>query len=233
LQYTNILKEKKDGDNMIKNQKIIFLYALILTVIVFNFGIFMGYMLETSRINKINAIYLNDELSLLDQIIQKSSIDKINASCEALIKENIKFADRIYEEALTIERYENANRINNEIIFQHKRIDLLRTFFLMNSLEIKDRCNSNYNIIVYFYQYNNPDIQKSSKQRFFSEALMNIKQKYGSNLMLIPLSGDNDIPSINLIRDSYNITQLPSILINGKTVLTDIKSIEEIEKYLN
>ncbi|NMB66753.1 hypothetical protein GYA25_01695 [Candidatus Woesearchaeota archaeon] len=218
---------------MIKNQKIIFLYALILTVIVFNLGIFMGYMLETSRINKINTIYLNDELSLLDQIIQKSSIDRINASCEGLIKENIKFADRIYEEGLTIERYENANRINNEIIFQHKRIDLLRTFFFMNSLEIKDKCNSNYNIIVYFYQYNNPDIQKSSKQRFFSDVLMNLKQKYGSNIMLIPLSGDNDIPSINLIMDNYNITYLPSILINEKTVLTDIKSIDEIEKYLN
>jgi len=217
---------------MIKNQKMVFLYALILTIIVFNLGIFMGYMLETSRINKINTIYLNNELDLLDQIIQKDSNNLINISCQSQTDENIKFANRIYEEALTIERYENANKMNKEIIFQHKRFDLLRTFFLMNSINIKSKCNLDYNIIVYFYQYNNPDISISSKQRFFSDLLMNLKEKYGSKIMLIPLSGDNNLPSINMIMNAYNITQLPSILIDEKVVLTNINSAEDIEKYL-
>ena len=40
------------------SQKYILLYALILTLVVFNIGVFMGYMLESSRIGKINKLYL-------------------------------------------------------------------------------------------------------------------------------------------------------------------------------
>lgn len=56
---------------MINNQKYIFLYALIATLVVFNLGIFMGYMLESSRLDKINTLYSNAELELFDQMAQR------------------------------------------------------------------------------------------------------------------------------------------------------------------
>jgi len=193
----------------------------------------MGYMLETSRINKINSLYLNTEIELLDQIIQKEASGVLSPSCKILIEENIKFGDSIYAEAQIIEEYENANQMSAEIEFQHKRFDLLRTLFLTNSIKIKQGCNSSYHNIVYLYQYNDPDTAQSSKQRFFSNALRELKEKYGSEIMLIPIAGDNDIPSVNLLRDNYNITQLPSVLIDEKVVLTEIGSLEELENYLN
>jgi len=112
-----------------KNQKYFFLYALILTIVIFNLGIFMGYRLESSRIDKINGMYLDAETELLDQMIQKDALSIIDLNCESLVKENILFGDKIFEEALTIQRYEEANKINDDIIFQHRRFDLLRTLF--------------------------------------------------------------------------------------------------------
>ena len=109
-------------------QKYIFLYALILTIIVFNVGIFLGYKMESLRINKINSMYLESEIELLDQMTQKSSIETIGLNCSLLAKENIDFGDRIFEEAKTIQKYEDANRINSDIIIQHKRFDALRYF---------------------------------------------------------------------------------------------------------
>ena len=217
---------------MIKNQKYIFLYALVLTFIIFNFGIFMGYMLESSRIDKINKLYLEAEMELLDQRIQKDAMEIIDFDCDALVEENIKFADKIYEEALLIQRYENANRINKNIIFEHKRYDLLRTLFWINSMRIKEKCNSDYHNLVYFYKYNNPSIEQKSKQRFFSKLLFQIKEKFGSNVMLIPIAGDNDISSINLLLDKYKIEELPVILIDEKFLIYDLESMEDIEKYL-
>ena len=222
------------GDNMeiIKNQKHIFLYALILTFIVFNFGIFMGYMLESSRINKINTLYLNAETELLDQIIQKDTLEILDLNCDILIEENIKFADRIYNEALLIQKYEDANRINDDIMFQHKRFDLLRALFWINSMKIKQKCNASYHNLVYFYKYNNPSLEQKSKQQFFSNLLREIKEKRGSNVMLIPLAADNDLPSINLLSEEYDITELPVILIDENIKITDVENIEDIEKYL-
>ena len=83
----------------------------------------MGYKLESSRIDKINKWYLESEMELLDQKIQSDAFEFLGLDCGTMIKENIKFADRIFEKALEIDQYEKANRINREIISQHKRYD--------------------------------------------------------------------------------------------------------------
>jgi len=217
---------------MIKNQKYIFLYALLLTIVIFNLGIFMGYMLESSRISKINTFYLDAEMNLLDQLTQKDALQILNLSCDLLVKENIKFGDSIFQEALQIQKYEEANRINDEIIFQHKRFDLLRALFWINSITIKQKCNSQYHNLVYFYKYNEPSLEQESKQRFFSNLLQEVKQKEGDKVMLIPIAADNDLPSVNLLVEKYGISELPVLLIDEKTKLTDIKTMEDIEKYL-
>jgi len=217
---------------MINNQKYIFLYALLLTIFVFNLGIFMGYMLESSRVGKINTMYLNSEIELLDQITQKDALNVLDLNCSLLVKENIKFGDKIFQEALQIEKYELANRINSEIVFQHKRFDLLRALFWVNSITIKQKCNSQYHNVVYFYKYNNPTLEQQTKQKFFSSVLKEIKDKKGSQIMLIPIAADNDISSINLLTEKYGIIDLPVILIDEKVKVTDVKSMEDIEKYL-
>lgn len=216
-----------------KSQKYIFLYALILTFIVFNFGIFMGYMLESSRIEKINTLYLETETELLDQITQKNAMEILNLDCDLLVNENIKFGDKIFEEALVIQEYEDANRINDNIKFQHKRFDLLRALFWVNSIKITQKCSPDYHNIVYFYQYNNPSLEQESKQKFFSNLLRDLKEEKGGEIMLIPIAADNEIPSINLLINKYNIEELPTILIDENIKLTEVENRTEIEKYLN
>ncbi|MCL5018293.1 MAG: hypothetical protein M1416_00805 [Candidatus Pacearchaeota archaeon] len=218
---------------MLKNQKYVFLYALILTLVVFNLGIFMGYMMESSRIEKINTLYIEAEMELLDQIAQKDAMETLSLNCDILVEENINFGDKIFEEALQIQKYEEANRINNDIIFQHKRFDLLRALFWINSIKIGQKCHPDYHNFVYFYQYNNPSIEQESEQKFFSNLLREFKEEKGSGIMLIPIAADNDIPSINLLTNKYNITELPVILIDEKIKITEINSREDIEKYLD
>jgi len=216
-----------------KSQKYIFLQALVLTVIVFNIGIFFGYQLESSRVDRINDWYLQSDIELLDQKIQRDAFSFLDFDCELLIQENIDFADRIYIEAQKIDKFEKANRMGDEIIMQHKRYDLLRTLFWINSIEIKNKCNSDYHNVVYFYDYDEPSIGQKSEQKFFANLLFELKQEMGREIMLIPIAGDNDLPSIRLLLEIYGITELPAILIDEKIVLTDIEKREDIEKYLD
>jgi len=217
---------------VIKNQKFIFLYALIATLIVFNLGIFLGYMLEASRINKINQMYLETDMNILDQRILNDAQDIIDFDCEYLIEENIKFGDKIFKDALQIKKYEDANRINDDIISQHRKYDLLRTLFWINSMKIKQKCNSNFHIIVYIYKYNNPSVEQVSEQKFFSNLLSELKEKYGNEVLLIPTAGDNNLVSLDLLIKKYGVIELPTILIDENIKMTEIKSMEDIEKYL-
>ena len=209
------------------------MYALILSIIVFNVGIFMGYMLESSRLNQIDAFYLDTEVELFDQITQKEALSMLELNCDNLIEENIQFGDRIYQEAMKIQGYEGANKISKSMVLYHKKFDVLRALFWVNSIKMKQRCGYNSHNVVYFYQYNEPPLEQESKQKVFSNLLAELKEGFGNNILLIPLSGDNNIPSINLLMEEYNITELPTILIDEKVKLTDIQSREDIEKYFS
>jgi len=215
------------------SQKIVFLQALIIAIIVFNIGIYMGYKLESVRIDKIDDWYLQSELELLDQRVQGDAFDVVNLDCDSLVKENIDFADRIFKDALVIQRYEEANQMNEDIISLHKKYDLLRTLFWVNSIKIKQKCNSDYHNLVYFYNFNDLSVDTKSKQDFFSNLLFQIKQEKGDNVMLIPIAANNDIPSISLLLKKYGIYRFPTILIDEKERITELETKQDILKYLD
>ncbi|MFH1607703.1 MAG: hypothetical protein ABIA78_01070 [archaeon] len=215
-----------------KTQKYVFLQALVITIIIFNLGIYLGYKLETSRVDKIEEWYLRSEMELLDQRIQESAFDVVDLDCNSVFEENIKFADRIFEQALVIKEYEDANRINEDIIILHKKYDLLRTLFWVNSMKIKEKCALDYHNVVYLYDYDEPTIDQKAKQRFFSNLLGEIKERKGSEIMLIPIAADNDLASLNLLLDKFGVTELPVILIDEMIKVTDVESVDDVEKYL-
>lgn len=216
-----------------KSQKINFLYALIATIIIFNLGIFFGYQLEASRTDKIENWYLESEIELLDQRLQKDAFEIMDLDCDLMIEENIKFADRIFQEALMIQRYEDANKISSEIVSQHKRYDLLRTLFWINSMRIKEKCGSDYHNVVYFYQYQDKSVEQRAKQDFFSNLLVQVKEQKGSDVMLIPIAADNELASITLLLEKYGLEEFPVIFIDEKVAITDLQDIEDIMKYLD
>ncbi|RLG12268.1 hypothetical protein DRN69_06915, partial [Candidatus Pacearchaeota archaeon] len=106
------------------------------------------------------------------------------------------------------------------------------TLFWINSIRIKNKCNSDYHNVVYLYNYKNPSIEQKAKQRFFSNLLSELKEKFGNKIMLIPIAADNDIGSVSLLMDKYGIDELPAILIDESIKITEVNNKEDIEKYL-
>lgn len=219
---------------MFESQKNAFWVALILSVFVFAGGILLGFMLENWRTSDVQNFYAQSEISLLDVKTQNELFSLSDINCPDAIKANIDFADRVYGEAKLLEKYEQSSRLSDALVLQHKKYDLLRALFWINSVELKKRCNANYHTIVYLYDYDNPRLDIKAKQQVFSNILQSIKQTEGDNVMLIPMAGDNNLVSISLMMKTYNITEqeLPVILIDEKTKITQIESIDDIKRLL-
>jgi len=218
-------------DKMFQSQKYVFLNAFILALFIFGAGILLGYWFEGLRGDEVNRLYLQSELNLLDMKVVSDAFNT-QFSCDNAAEENIKFGDRIYQEAKILERYENAQRISETLKYQHYKYDILRVMFFLNSKKIKENCNDSFHIVTYFYKYNEPDKDTKNKQAVFSNMLMRLKENRGSDILLIPIAGDIDFSSINLLIKEYNITQLPTILIDDKIKITEIKTAEEVGNIL-
>ncbi len=216
------------------SQKSVFWQAFISAAFVFGLGILIGYMIENYRTSKMSDIFAQSELDLLDARTQNEIYKLEQIDCNSAINENIKFADRVYEEAKLLDKYKQANKMTETIVREHKKYDMLRTLFWLNSVSIKQRCNATYHNIVYLYQFKNPRLDQKAKQSVMSNILKELKEKEGNSIMLIPIAADNNITSVDLLLSIHKIDKenLPVILIDEKIKIYDIETVEQIEQQL-
>ena len=215
-------------------QKDVFWKAALITAIVFILGVSLGSFLESSRIKNIRDDYKIVEVEWADAKLQSSYFQILDPKfCDIAIKENLNFADRVYEEGLKIERYENANKLNdeNELLYEKQRYTLFKIEFWLNSIYLKEKCKANYTNVVYFY-LDKPTITEKSKQDTLSLILKDLKNNLGQKIMLIPIPLDLNVRTVDIIKNTYNITTTPTLLINEKIKLEGLQSEVEIEKYI-
>ncbi len=218
---------------IIKSKNKIFLDTLVITLALLIIGFSIGFFVESFRVQKINDYYRDFEIQALDLKLQNYYYQIMDeASCIEAIKQNFIFADEIYNTGLILEKYEKANQISSEILIEKKRYVLLKTELWLNSILLKKKCNESFHTIVYFYSrdYNKA---KEAEQKIISDILSMIKAEQGNKVVLLPIAGDLDIDSVTLQERIYNITYLPSIVIDEKYVLSGFVSEEEINQYLN
>ena len=216
---------------MVTKKQYLFLEALLVAALLFSFGILMGIFIENARANLVENNFAQLETEILDARLLSDLINE--ADCELAKEEIISFADRVFWEARILDKFEASSEITNSIKTQHKKYDLLRAIIWMNSINIKERCGYDYHNVVYIYDYDNPNLVKNSKQAVISNILGDIKTEKGDDILLISMAGNNNLPSIDLLKNRYNITELPTILIDEKIKITNVESVEDIEKHLN
>ena len=211
-----------------KKEKWMFVQALLVTVVVFLIGMYIGILTENGRVTEINDYYLQSEISMIDILTLNNMINSGEFSCSSLEKANFDFVDRIYREAKTLEDYETSSKMTENLKSLHKKYDVLRTLMWVNLIQTKEICDSNYSTIVYLYDYDEEDLDKKAKQNVWSKLLFEIKSE-NENLFLIPIARDTNLGSLEAILSKYNKSESPMIIINEKIVLTDLIKKEEIE----
>jgi len=215
---------------MLKSQKHVFWEALLVTTLIFIVGIFLGNMLEKNRVEKIDEYYAQSEISLMDILIFQDIVKANETSCEILIKSNLEFADKIYNEALILSKYNNQQLTEGAELAQ-KRYSLLRTLLWMNVIKTQKTCEENFNSVIYLYQINPKDLTIKAEQKVFSKVLEDLKNEYANNIILIPIAVDESFISLNSLIENHEIEKLPAIIINDR-IITEIPTKEELKKYM-
>ncbi len=215
-----------------KAQKSVFWEALILTIFIFASGILVGYILEQNRVSKILTLYQESELNTLDLKIRENILSLGGIDCPSFLNETLKFADKIYGEAVLLDKYESASKLSEGIMIQHKKYDLLRAMLWTDTINFKAKCGGTFDTLIYFYEYKSDSMEIKSTQQVFSNKLSELKVKKGNNIILIPMAGNMNIGSIDYLKKEYNITSLPAILVNEKQKIDSIEGLNTLENYL-
>lgn len=211
--------------------KRVFWQALVFTILIFGAGMMLGYFLEVSREKSVELDLLSSEISMLDEQLRGKILENSNLSCDILLASTFAFADKIYEQALTLEKYASASKFDAKILASlHQRYDILRMLLWMESLNTKKKC-PNLHTIVYFFEYESKDINVKAEQNFYSKLALDLKEKYPNKILLIPIASNLDIASVELAMENYNVHKNSAILIDEKKTISNINiTLEEFEK---
>ncbi len=214
------------------NSKNAFWQALIITVFVFIAGLVLGFYVELANVNKSDLLIRSAEIDLMDQQIKISGLNNnLNFNCDIAKKNLFSFADEIYLDVAQFEEEGGRSKFTfNQRKTLHKRYDLLRVNLWMESLEVKEKCNESFHTVIYLFDYDSQDIDVKSQQRVFSLVLMDLKYAHPEEILLLPIASNLELGSIEMIKENYNISKSPSIIIDESTVITSLVSLEELEK---
>lgn len=214
------------------NAKHVFWQALLSAILIFGVGILLGVGLEDSRSRSVEFNLLNSEINVLDSQILGNLNSQMGFECEATKESLINFADKIYKEAVRMEDYDESSQLTSTLKVIHRRYDLLRVMLLTEAIQLNEKCGRQFHTLVYVFQYDNPSVGIDSMQSVFSENLKEIKAKYSKDVLLIPIAGDLNLESIEMIKKKYSINNYPAIIINEKIVVRDLSELKNVEEMM-
>lgn len=218
---------------IINNKYRIFIESIILTLLILIIGFSLGFYAEFARTNRVIENYKNFEIEALDLKLQNYYYQIMDrGSCEEAIAQNFIFADDLYIQGIEIEKYEEAGQLTEDIKREKKRYVLLKTELWLNTILLKEKCEANFDTVVYIYESDPNDNSKVSEQKIISNILKTVKEDKGNKIILIPIAGDPELKAVQLQMRIYGIENLPSIIINEKQILEGFHTVEEIESYL-
>jgi len=218
---------------MERKNKQVFWEALIIAIFIFGSGLFFGYFIELNQVSNVISLYQETELNLLDTKIQDGIISLNEIDCELFFNESVNFANRIYEEAKLLEKYEDSSQLSQGALFQHKKYDLLRANLWINTIKLKERCDLDFITLVYFYDYRTSSLGLRSEQEVFSRKLLEVRNEKGDKVILIPIASNLNINSIEYLKSYYKMDTVPTILINEKDKITGINELNNLDNYVN
>ncbi len=215
------------GNKMIlKSKKHVFWEALLVTILIFLAGLFLGMLVETTNSAQISNLYLQSEISLTDASTASRLSEETEIDCEIIKENNIRFADQVYQEARLLEQYEDSGKLTSSMTFLHKKYNLLRTLLWTSNQKSLNRCD-NYNLVVYLYEYGSEDTEIKAIQNVWSKILLEIKTE-NHDTLLLPIAANQNLTSLNLLVEQHNIEKLPALIINNEEILYELQNASTI-----
>lgn len=187
-----------------------FLLTFVLVAFVFLIGVLVGNFLTSERTSYLEDIAYKQKLDYESLQLQSLYLDinANNASCSIFsnILETSLVDVGAAQAKVDLYMKDSSKKSYTEI----KRDYLLAQirYWLLNQ-KIKSNCKSDQVSVLYFYS--NDNCIECGAQ---GTILTYLKEKLGDKLLVFSLDSDfSDEPVVNIIKKTYNITKVPSIVV--------------------
>lgn len=204
------------------------LIALIITLVFFIIVLLSGEIIHVDYYRDVNEKVSDIRLDFQDieLALFLGNMDD-SVSCQYYSKKLENVDETLKEIKPTVLKLERDMKTNLEEYKELKRkfIAIRLKYWLVSEL-MKSECGANYTTVLYFYK-TEERCKECTRQGHVLSYLEN-KHDY---FEVVPVDKDEDLILIRALREAYNITKVPTLLIDRKVVMRGLTSKEEIYNY--
>lgn len=211
----------------------IYTRSLVTTIFIFLIGVMVGISIDNYRMGEIKKGLGESEIIWEDTRLLNMYIGKLGGEeCKAAFEENLAYNDRIYRYGREIEEKIEATTFTPEAEQEWRKYVLLQFQFWLNSIELKEKCGFDYANVVYLSRKESIPTDEEMENKLQSAILLDLKEKCGRSMMLIPLTANAELETINMVLRHYDITMFPAVIIDEEHVFQGLTTMADFEDYV-
>lgn len=186
-----------------------YLIAFILTFLVFFLGILLGSFLNEIKYKDISILTQEFRTKALNFDVQGMLLRE--GLCTGV---NVDTFDRdLIEISGHVQSLEDQlGKQDDQVVAMKEYYFLLEIRHWLFLKKLREDCNSNYDLILYFYSNDEEKCESCEGQGYI---LSYLRQKY-DNIRIYSFDVDVDNPTVKLLIDLYSVKQAPSIALNER-----------------
>lgn len=193
-----------------------YIIAGAITLGIFLLGLFLGLAIEGKRVNYIESVGRKQNLDFSSLQLQYAFIDQLSQekNCLAVQKTFEQNINNLESTRIRLENFDRDATLNkNEFDILKNEYILAQIRYWLLAERTKELCGSDIVNILYFFS-DERECQDCERQAF---VLTYLKKKFTDKLLIFSFDSkfENE-PMIPLLKKTYNVTNYPTIVIEGK-----------------
>jgi hypothetical protein len=206
--------------------------ALVISALLFAGGMFVGYTLNKEKLSAVEQDMRDTMRDLQNFQLQFMFFDTLGetSACPLLTAT----LEDINRRADNIGSKLSSSNPDNELIDGREYTSLLKEYsrllvsYWLLANKLKDSCDMDAATIIFFISKNCDNSNACDDQGF---VLDYYKKRFENKLLIFTLSQDLGEPSILALKEYYNITAIPTLIIEGEKY-EGFQSIEQLDSTL-
>ncbi|MCD6274940.1 MAG: thioredoxin family protein [Candidatus Aenigmarchaeota archaeon] len=207
-----------------------YIITFFITSTIFFLGIYIGIQLNEAKVTSITldieSLDRIRELQGTNMLLLEILGEKKCIALETYITTIIPEIEKLGSRVVYYENSADSRRYNIKEYYQLKRdyiLFLIRYWTLTKKLERE--CKQNIPDLIYFYS--NKKCKDCKKQGIILDEI----KKENPDILIFPIDVDLNLSTVDILTTTFNITEVPSLLIDGRPYL-GFRNKDEIEKLL-
>ncbi len=189
-----------------------YVFAALLTIFIFAFGLLLGFFVENARISEMYEELQVEKIEFSDLELQNRYVSYLaeRGQCDRLYRVFYESMSDLDDKQIRLENYFDMAQVKEE---EYQRLKREYTISSLNywilSQKIKDYCGGDFGIILYFYG----DDTQCPRCDDMGTHLTYIKRLLESDVLIFSLDSNLE-GTVQTLRRVYGVEEYPTLVIN-------------------